>query len=103
MTCKIEITVVDTVALVLTLKLVRGSSDKTKNKERQSICIVKSINIPLQENGLVFIKITWVDSYTVNDGFCWKAHFTCVITVSRYDLEDHKNQMKPPPIFSVRV
>ena len=26
-----------------------------------------------------------------------------VITVSRYDLDDHKNKMESPPIFSVRV
>ena len=26
-----------------------------------------------------------------------------VITVSRYDLVDHKNKMESPPIFSVRV
>ena len=26
-----------------------------------------------------------------------------VITVSRHDLDDHKNNMESPPIFSVRV
>ena len=26
-----------------------------------------------------------------------------VITVSHYDLDDHKNKMESPPIFSVRV
>ena len=45
-----------TVTLAPTFKSVRGSSDKTENKERQSIYLVKSVNISLNEENLVFIK-----------------------------------------------
>ena len=34
----------------------RGSSDRIENKERQSICLVKSVNISLEEESLVFIE-----------------------------------------------
>ena len=70
MTCKTEIIVFDTVVLALRLKSMKSSNDKIENKERQSICLIKSMNISLQEKGLIFIKITYVDPYTVNDSFC---------------------------------
>ena len=67
------------VALAPTLKSVRGPSDKTENKKRQSICLVKSVNLPLQEKNLVFIEVTWVDPFSVNDGFCGKKYTSLVV------------------------
>ena len=41
-------------AFASTLKSVKSSSDRIENKE--SICLVKSVNIPLEKESLIFIE-----------------------------------------------
>ena len=46
---------------------------------------------------------TYISIKTIMHQITVKMLCLCVITVFRYDLDDHKNKMESPLIFSVRV
>ena len=69
---------VDTVMLALTLKSMRSSSDKTENKKRQSICLVKSVNIPVEEEDLVFIE-EYLGYFSCSNGTLNKKYISSVV------------------------
>ena len=59
-TCKIETIIVDTVKFIPTLKSVRILSEKESRVKRDKVLASESKNLPLKEDDLVFIKVTWV-------------------------------------------
>ena len=74
MTCKTEITVIDIMILASMLKLVRSSNDKIENNKRHSICLVKSVNIPIEKESLVFIEEYMGGFSCSNDALCCRVH-----------------------------